>query len=255
MFYIKKVGSDYKLIDGFQYALDLTEVTLRLNSDYPVGTYTFSGKVTDVNGCVSEPFDVDLNITHNSTYAFSYTEPANICAATEFTLPVTFGTPIEGGCGYDGVRFKITATGAGNVTMGAYDSNNAYYSFTNNGFWGPASGFDLPANYPATTTNWDLAFSAPGEYTITYSLIYAPDGAVVAEISETVNVIVNALPEVDVIPVSPVCNSTATGTVTMSPDYVTVTYLYTLEPGGLISENVSGDYTFTGLAAGVIPGQ
>ena len=195
MFYIKKVGSDYKLIDGFQYALDLTEVTLRLNSDYPVGTYTFSGKVTDVNGCVSEEFDVDLDITHNSTYAFSYAEPANICAATEFTLPVTFGTAIEGGCGYDGVRFKITATGAGNVTMGAYDSNNTYYSFINNGFWGPASGFDLPAGHSATT-EWDVEFSAAGAYTITFSLVDAVTEDVIAGITESVNVTINALPEV-----------------------------------------------------------
>jgi hypothetical protein len=249
MFYIKKVGLDYQLIDGFKYALDGTQAVLQLDSDYPVGDYTFDGMVTDVNGCVSGAFDVDLNITHNSTYAFSYNEPGSICATTGLTLPVTFGTAIEGGCGYDGVRFKIESSGPGIVTFGATDSNNNYHTFNDDGFWGPESGFDLPASYTATT-NWDMTFSAPGTYNITFSLIYAPTGGVVAEISETVNVTVNALPVVDIIPASPVCNGTATGSVTMSPADG-ATYSYTLEPGGLTSGNLTGDHTFTGLTTGV----
>jgi hypothetical protein len=193
MFFIKYTGSDYQLIDGFMYLLAGHEQTLRLDSDYPPGIYTFTGSVTDVNTCVSAEFDVVMEFYHTSTYAFDFDVPAYICATTALTVPVTFGTDIEGGCGYDGVRFKIEAIGPGTVTFGATDSNNNYYSFINNGFWGPSAGFNLPPLYTATT-DWDLEFSAPGNYAITFSLIYAPENGVVAGITETVNLTVNALP-------------------------------------------------------------
>jgi len=90
------------------------------------------------------------------------------------------------------VRFKIDATGDGDVTFTATDEA-VTYTFTNSGYWGPAAGFDLPPDYTATT-DWTLNFSEVGKYTIIFSLIEAPDGEVVAGITETVEVTVVSPP-------------------------------------------------------------
>ena len=122
-----------------------------------------------------------------STYKFSYEVPADVAAGQEVVVPVTFETDVEGDCGYEGVRFKFEAQGPGVVTFKAKDSNDVEHTFTNEGYWGPASGFNLPAEYSATT-DWTLVFSEAGKYTITFSLIDAATGDVIAGITETVEI-------------------------------------------------------------------
>jgi len=125
----------------------------------------------------------------NSTYKFSYHVPADAAARTAVVVPVTFATEEKGDKGYDAVRFKFAAQGPGDVTFTARDSDNVEHTFTNTGYWGPAGGFDLPAEYSATT-NWTLRFSAAGEYTVTFSLIQADTGEVVAGMEESVTITV-----------------------------------------------------------------
>jgi hypothetical protein len=125
-----------------------------------------------------------------STYKFSYEVPADVVAGQEVVVPVTFETDGEpGDIGYDGVRFKFAAEGpeGATVTFKAVDSNNDEYTFTNSGYWGPAGGFDLPAQYSATT-EWTLVFSEAGDYTITFSLIDADTEEVIAGITKTVEI-------------------------------------------------------------------
>jgi parallel beta-helix repeat protein len=62
MLYINYTGSDYQLIDGLQHLIGNAGQTLRISGDYPQGLYTFTGSVTDVNGCISTPFDVDIQL-------------------------------------------------------------------------------------------------------------------------------------------------------------------------------------------------
>ena len=131
----------------------------------------------------------------SSTYEFSYQVPADVVAGSEVEVPVTFATDVKGDYGYDGVRFKYAAQGPGTVTFKAVDSNGVEHTFTNQGYWGPAGGFDLPADYSATT-DWTLVFSAAGQYTITFSLIDAVTEDVVAGITETVTVDVAPVPVV-----------------------------------------------------------
>jgi len=129
-----------------------------------------------------------------STYKFEYAIPDSIMVATDVDIDVTFMTDEEKDIGYDGVRFKFEADGPGDVTFRATDSEGVEHTFMNSGFWGPEAGFDLPASYNATTT-WTLNFlHKAGDYTITFRLIDAPDGDVIADITETVTVTVKPLP-------------------------------------------------------------
>jgi hypothetical protein len=86
-------------------------------------------------------------------------------------------------------RFKFKAEGPGDVTFKALDSNNDEFTFTNEGYWGPPGGFDLPAAYSATT-EWTLVFSKAGDYTITFSLIDAATEEVIAGITASADVTV-----------------------------------------------------------------
>jgi len=47
MFYLKAASGSYSLLDGYQYLYESTEAPLRVNGDYPLGTYHFGGWVTD----------------------------------------------------------------------------------------------------------------------------------------------------------------------------------------------------------------
>ena len=73
------------------------------------------------------------------------------------------------------------------MTFKAKDSEGMEHSFVNEGYWGPEGGFDIPAEYEATT-EWKLVFSKAGEYTITFSLIDAETEEVIAGISDTVEI-------------------------------------------------------------------
>jgi uncharacterized protein YifE (UPF0438 family) len=139
-----------------------------------------------------------------STYKFSYEVPGGIVAGEEVEVDVTFATVEEGDYGYEGVRFKFAAQGpeGATVTFKAVDSNNVEHSFTNEGYWGPADGFDIPAEYTATT-DWTLVFSKAGQYTITFSLIDADTEEVIAGITDSATVEVGAAPEEPAVIASP----------------------------------------------------
>lgn len=73
------------------------------------------------------------------------------------------------------------------MTFKAKDSEGMEHSFVNEGYWGPEGGFDIPAEYEATT-EWKLVFSKAGNYTITFSLIDADTEQVIADITDTVEI-------------------------------------------------------------------
>ena len=204
--------------------IDVNSGTINLGTSAP-GTYTVTYSFTD--GSCSNTATTSVTVNSESTYAFSYTVPSPICPAVKITVPVTFGDVIPGVCGYNGVRFKIDATGTGNVLFGAYDSQNNYYTFTNDGYWGPATGFNLPAVYTATT-NWDLTFSNPGSYAITFSLIDVATNQVIANITKTQDVSVNTLPTITNSPLTQtICSGTSTTNVDLTSDIEGTTFAWT----------------------------
>ncbi|MDD3715064.1 MAG: hypothetical protein PHU16_09465, partial [Atribacterota bacterium] len=154
---------------------------------------TFSFEIT-VDTTVAVTYE---GVPVPSTYTFSYTVPSDIVDGEEKTVDVTFATDVLGDYGYDKVRFTFAATGPENatVTFKVKDTAGVKYTFINKGVWGPADGFDLPADYSATTS-WKLTFSQAGTYTITFNLVEATTNQVIAGITKSETVIVKpALPE------------------------------------------------------------
>ncbi|MGI6332168.1 MAG: hypothetical protein ACOX1Y_10590 [Zhaonellaceae bacterium] len=169
------LGNEYGPTEGFPVA-DATSKFRAVFSE--AGTYTVTVEFKEVGtGEVVATHELEVTVEEPvaSTYKFSYEVPADVVAGQEVEVPVTFETDGQpGDIGYDGVRFKFAAEGpeGATVTFKAVDSNNDEYTFTNEGYWGPPGGFDLPAQYSATT-EWTLVFSKAGDYTITFSLIDA----------------------------------------------------------------------------------
>jgi len=146
-----------------------------------------------------EPWYSDEGMTTlvgHSTYEFVYDIPDLIVACEEFVVPATFETDELGAVGYYGVRFKFEATGPGDVIFKATDSEEDEHTFVDSGYWPPSAGFNLTADY-STTTDWSLNFSEPGEYNITFSLIEAPNGDVIAGIEGSEDVTVRAVDILD----------------------------------------------------------
>jgi hypothetical protein len=155
-----------------------------------VGVYTIQvTSIVDANDCAAEQGFLDerqatVTVHERSTYQFLYDVPQHIVACGETTMPVTFQTDVLGFCGYDGVRYKFWADGPGDVTFKATDPEEVEHTFVNSGYWGPETGFELPADY-TETTDWTLNFSGPGEYSITFSLVDAATDELIADLTET----------------------------------------------------------------------
>jgi hypothetical protein len=54
IFHLKVTGSEYILVDGLLYFISGTDDLLRINGDYHLGSYTFTGELTDVLGYTDE---------------------------------------------------------------------------------------------------------------------------------------------------------------------------------------------------------
>ena len=147
------------------------------------------GTVADVNAATTTitmngDYSVTANFCELSTYQFIYDVPDNIVACEDAEMPVTFQTDVLGFCGYDNVRYKFHAGGPSNVTFKITDSEEVEHVFVNSGYWELEIGLDLPADY-SETNNWTVHFSAPGEYTITFSLVDATTDEIIADTAQT----------------------------------------------------------------------
>jgi hypothetical protein len=173
----------------FSHVLDAGVYTLRVTS------------VVDANGCEAEEAFLEtcqatVTVHERSTYQFIYDVLEHIVACEDAEMTVTFQTDVQGFCGYDNVRYEFQADGPGDVTLKATDPEEVEHTFVNSGYWELGTGSDLPADYFATT-DWSLNFSEPGEYTITFSLIEAPNGGVIAGIEGSEIITVRAVDIMD----------------------------------------------------------
>ena len=70
MFYLNAASGTYSLVDGFQYQFDSTVAPLRVNGDYPLGTYHFGGWVTDVDSG-TEYLNIQITFTKEATVSIT----------------------------------------------------------------------------------------------------------------------------------------------------------------------------------------
>ena len=120
-----------------------------------------------------------------STYKFEYDLPSEtVLPGKDIAVGLTFAVDEEGAVGYDAVRFAFSAEGPGDVTFTAEDSAGIERIFINEGSWGPGAGFPLATDHHEVTA-WTLNFSFAGEHTITFSLVDAVTGDLIADISES----------------------------------------------------------------------
>jgi hypothetical protein len=127
-------------------------------------------------------YKVTANFEANShsTYKIIYNVPEVIVACEETKIPVTLENNELGELGYDGVQLHVKVyPRAGDVTIKLY-----FWSFNNELYSGE---FDLPAVYNKTIYPL-VHFSEPGEYTFIFSLIVAPYGSVVDNMTESITV-------------------------------------------------------------------
>jgi len=118
-------------------------------------------------------------ISH-STYKLICDIPEVIVAGEDTRIPVTLKTDELGELGYDGVQLHVRVyPRAGDVTIKIY-----FWSFSNELY---SNEFDLPADYNRTIYPL-VYFSEPGEYTFTLSLVEAPYGAVIDDMTEYITV-------------------------------------------------------------------
>ena len=117
MFYIYYTGTDYQLIDGMQYQFNGTVANLRVTGDYPQWNYTYNGKVTAANNCVSLPMTVMMEF--NTIPAATASSNSPVCVGATLNL---FGGP-EGNTyawtGPNGFTSTLQNPSITNVTLAA----------------------------------------------------------------------------------------------------------------------------------------
>jgi hypothetical protein len=124
-----------------------------------------------------------------STYRFSYQMPEDVIAGKSYTVPVTIQPELIGKNGYESVRFNISVSSpeGQSVQLIAKDSEGNEYNVAELGYWGPADGFPIEAEYTATT-EFEIIFSGIGHYTITLSLVDLNTNAIIVSDSVETNV-------------------------------------------------------------------
>ena len=117
-----------------------------------------------------------IRLSDKSTYEFDYEVPGMIWVDHPVEVDVTLQTRLLGLEGYDHVRIHFWAEGPGNVLFEGWDEDlEVWHSFLNEGYWGPAEGFPVAADYTATTL-FRLTFNKVGVYTIVLELLDLDDG-------------------------------------------------------------------------------
>ena len=70
MFYLEAASGSYSLIDGFQKQFESVDAPLRVNGDYPLGTYHFGGWVTDTDEGM-EYLNIQITFTKEATVSIT----------------------------------------------------------------------------------------------------------------------------------------------------------------------------------------
>ena len=124
-----------------------------------------------------------------SQYAIESTKPNKMWANEEATFNVTCKNTTVGNVAIKNVIFKFKAIEhSGDVTFKATDSEVHEFTFTNEGTWGPAEGFELPAEYNVTTP-FKISMAEAGTLSVETKLVEVGTDRVIATHTETIEVL------------------------------------------------------------------
>lgn len=129
-------------------------------------------------------------LPQKSEYAFYANVKDDLIQNLPVLVDVTLETTYIGENGLNRVNILFGSSSKpldSHISFSAIDSLGVKHEFVDQGYWGPPQGFDLPAEYSATT-EWTLVFSNPGDYDIYYKLIDVASGRTIVESSTKVTV-------------------------------------------------------------------
>lgn len=129
-----------------------------------------------------------------SEYAFLYEVPDGVCCNSPVFMPVKFQSVLAGYSGYDAVRLKIEASGPADATLTTTGMDGTIQSFTNTGYWGPDEGFSIPSEYNQVTS-WEMNFTEPGSYTLSFSLVDASTDEVINNLTKSAIISAGEVPD------------------------------------------------------------
>ncbi len=157
---------------GFELPKDYSATTTFEATFDEEGEYTITFELYDLNAeeaILVEEIVVEVREAH-SVYAFDYDIDDIMFMEDnmeEFSVRLWSETVYH--LGYDSVRFNVSYSGPGTLTLMAEDSKQNWHDVASIGYWGPPGGFELPADYDEVTL-FETTFSEKGQYTITFEL-------------------------------------------------------------------------------------
>lgn len=104
----------------------------------------------------------------------------------EFRTDVTLSTAVQGNTALEKVRFRYHFD-LPSVTASAEVRGEDGTEFEDDGFWGPAEGFTIPAQYNSTSKFW-VILSEAGTYTVTLELFNVETNEVILTATDSYTV-------------------------------------------------------------------
>ena len=130
-------------------------------------TITYETKTTTFNVTVDAASQV-------SEYEITGEVPTTVVAGAETDVSITLKTKVAHELGIDDALIYVDVTNKENVQLLATDTQGHQYNIADVGFWGPPQGFELSADYEATTPIKAI-FAVAGDYTITVKVAKVSD--------------------------------------------------------------------------------
>ena len=121
-----------------------------------------------------------------STYKFETDAPNEIYVGEQVNFNVTLKTDELGEKGYESVQIWLELENDQNLDIVATDEQGREFNLSELKTWGPSTGFELPAEYSATTP---IKFTAkqPGDFSITLKVVdLKNDNSIIVEDDERV---------------------------------------------------------------------
>lgn len=164
---------------GFDIPNDYSATTNFKATFAKPGEYTITVKLAKVNDATKVYAEKTFTV-NVPNFEIVGESPANVKVNTETAVDFTLKAAQGNELALQGILLYVEVSNKENVDLLATDTTGKEWDVADIGFWGPAAGFDIPADYTAIT-NFKATFKEAGTYTITIKLAKVADKTVYAE--------------------------------------------------------------------------